>query len=149
MNPDQLSGTLMAVAAHSSLGSDRLSAAADKIRTPVIDAASLRRGQLETLTSLTDEERRNYYFLFQVFAREFMVPRLRTGTAEERAALFDTVEQGLADGDVLIDDAVDNEIIDELVYVGHTLRDDPVDLTGAGPLTTERIDRTRNWRPGT
>lgn len=88
------------------------------------------------------------YVLFQRFAREFLVPRLRTGSAEERAALFDTVEQLLADGDVLIDDAVDNEIIDELVYVGHTLKDDPVDLSGAGPLTTERIDRTRDWRPG-
>jgi hypothetical protein len=87
------------------------------------------------------------YVLFQRFAREFLVPRLRTAPAAERARLFDTVEQLLADGDELIDDAVDNEIIDELVYVGYTLKDDPVDLTGAGPLTTERIDRTRNWRP--
>lgn len=87
------------------------------------------------------------YVLFQRFAREFMVPKLRTGTAEERMALFDTVEQLLADGDTLIDDAVDNEIIDELVYVGYTLKDDPVDLTGAGPRTTERIVRTRDWRP--
>ena len=87
------------------------------------------------------------YFLFQVFAREFMVPKLRTGSAEERTALFETVEQLLADGDSLIDDAVDNEIIDELVYVGYTLKDDPVDLTGVGALTRERIDRTRNWPP--
>jgi hypothetical protein len=87
------------------------------------------------------------YVLFQRFAREFMVPRLRTGTAEERALLFDTVEQLLTDGDTLIDDAVDNEIIDELVYVGHTLKEDPVDLTGAGPRTAERIARTRDWRP--
>ena len=87
------------------------------------------------------------YVLFQRFAREFMIPRLRTGSAEERAQLFNTVEQLLTDGDTLIDDAVDNEIIDELVYVGYTLKDDPVDLTGAGPRTTERITRTRDWRP--
>lgn len=88
------------------------------------------------------------YALLQRFAQEFMVPRLRTGCAEERARLFDTVEQLLTDGDVLIDDAVDHEISDEFVYVGYRLKDDPVDLTGAGPLATERIDRTRNWRPG-
>lgn len=88
------------------------------------------------------------YFLFQVFAREFVVPLLRTGTAEQRTALFETIEQLLADSDPLIDDAVDNEIIDELVYVGHVLKDDPVDLTGAGPLTTGRVERTRTWRPG-
>lgn len=87
------------------------------------------------------------YLLFQAFAREFLVPGLRTGTPEERTALFDTVEQLLTDGDTLIDDAVDNEIIDELVYVGYTVKDDPVDLTGAGPRTTERIVRTRDWRP--
>jgi hypothetical protein len=58
------------------------------------------------------------------------------------------VEQLLTEGDSLIDDAVDNEIIDELVYVGYVLKDDPVDLTGAGPHTTERIIRTRDWRPG-
>ncbi|NUP48085.1 MAG: hypothetical protein HOW97_12335 [Catenulispora sp.] len=88
------------------------------------------------------------YFLFQVFAREFMVPLLRTGTPEERAHLFGTVEQLLADGDTLIDDAVDNEIIDELVYVGYVVKDEPaVDLTGAGRLTAERIARTRDWRP--
>ncbi|NUR03758.1 MAG: hypothetical protein HOY79_46790 [Streptomyces sp.] len=87
------------------------------------------------------------YLLFQAFAREFLVPRLRSGTAEERTELFDTVEQLLADGDTLIDDAVDNEIIDELVYAGYVVKDDPVDVTGAGPLTTERIVRTRDWRP--
>lgn len=88
------------------------------------------------------------YFLFQVFAREFMVPLLKTGTPEERTAMFGTIEQLLTDGDTLIDDAVDNEIIDELVYVGHAVKDEPVvDLTGAGPLTTERIARTRDWRP--
>lgn len=59
MNPDQLSGTLMAVAAHSSLGSDRfLSAAADKVRTHVIDAAALRRGQLATLIAQTATARK-------------------------------------------------------------------------------------------
>ena len=87
------------------------------------------------------------YFLLQTFVREFMVPKLRTGTPEERTALFDTVEQLLTDGDTLIDDAVDNEIIDELVYVGYTLKDDPVDVSGAGPRTMERIVRTRDWRP--
>ena len=68
-----------------------------------------------------------------------MITRLRTGSAEERAQLFNTVEQLLTDGDTLIDDAVDNEIIDELVYLGYSLKDDPVDLSGAGPRTTERI----------
>ncbi|WP_194920352.1 DUF7674 family protein [Catenulispora rubra] len=87
------------------------------------------------------------YVLLQRFAREFMIPRLRTGTAEERTQLFDTVEQLFTDGDSFIDDLADNQIIDELVYAGHTLKDDPVDLTGAGPITTERITRTRDWRP--
>ncbi|MEY9895118.1 hypothetical protein ABIA31_008807 [Catenulispora sp. MAP5-51] len=59
MNPDQLSGTLMAVAPHSSLGADRfLSGAADKVRTHVIDAAGLRRGQLETLIAQTATARK-------------------------------------------------------------------------------------------
>jgi hypothetical protein len=88
------------------------------------------------------------YLLLMTFAREFMAPLLRTGTPEERTSLFNTVEQLLTEGDSLIDDAVDNEIIDELVYVGYVLKDDPVDLTGAGPHTTERIIRTRDWRPG-
>jgi len=88
------------------------------------------------------------YLLFQAFAREFLVPRLRAGTPEERAALFDTVEQLLTDGDTLIDDAVDNEIIDELVYVSHVVKDDPIDITGVGPRTAERVARTHNWRPG-
>lgn len=87
------------------------------------------------------------YVLLQRFAREFMVPRLKTATAEERALLFDTVEQLLTTGDTLIDDAVDHEIIAELVYAGCTLKDYPVDLTGAGPETTTRIVRTRDWRP--
>ncbi|WP_194925785.1 hypothetical protein [Catenulispora pinisilvae] len=88
------------------------------------------------------------YLLFQTFAREFMVPRLRTGATEERMALFDTVEQLLAHGDTLIDDAVDHEIIAELVYVAYVLKENPVDLAGAGPLATERIVRTRDWQPG-
>ena len=41
------------------------------------------------------------YLLFSSFAREFMVPRLRTGSTEERALLLDTIEQLLADGNAL------------------------------------------------
>ena len=88
------------------------------------------------------------YLLFQTFAREFMVPQLRTGTTEDRVALFDTVERLLTDGDSLIEDAVDNEVIDELVYVGYVVKDDPVDINGVGPRTAERVARTHNWRPG-
>lgn len=88
------------------------------------------------------------YILLRTFAEEFMTPRLRTGSPEERTRLFDTVEQLLTDGDSLIDDAADHQIIDELVYAGYTLKDDPLDLTGAGPETTARILRTRDWRPG-
>lgn len=88
------------------------------------------------------------YLLFQTFAREFMIPRLRTGTTEDRAALFDTVERLLTHGDTLIEDAVDNEVIDELVYVGYVVKDDPIDITGVGPRTAERVARTHNWRPG-
>ncbi|MEY9935657.1 hypothetical protein ABH926_010339 [Catenulispora sp. GP43] len=88
------------------------------------------------------------YILLRTFAEEFMTPQLRTGSPEERTRLFDTVEQLLTDGDSLIDDAADHQIIDELVYVGYTLKDDPVDLTGAGAETTARIARTRDWRPG-
>jgi hypothetical protein len=88
------------------------------------------------------------YLLFQTFAREFMIPRLRTGTAEDRAALFDTVEQLLTHGNTLIEDAVDNEVIDELVYVGYVAKDDPIDVAGVGPRTAERVARTHNWRPG-
>jgi len=88
------------------------------------------------------------YILLQRFAREFLIPRLRTGTAEERAQLFDTVEQLFANGDDLVDDLIDNQVIDELVYAGYTLKDDPLDLTGAGPETTARIVRTRDWQPG-
>ena len=88
------------------------------------------------------------YVLFQRFAREFMVPLLRTGSAEERAQLFDTLEQLLADGDTLIEDAVDHEIIDELVYVGYHLKGEAaVDLTGVGPLAAKEIDKTRSWQP--
>ncbi|MBS2531588.1 hypothetical protein KGQ20_02255 [Catenulispora sp. NF23] len=87
------------------------------------------------------------YVLLRTFAEEFMTPRLRTGSPEERARLFDTVEQLLADSDSLIDDAVDHQIIGELIDAGYTLKENPVDLTGAGPATTERINRTRNWRP--
>lgn len=54
LNPEQLTGNLMAVASHSALGSDQfLSTAADKVRAHVIDAANLRSGQLETLISQT------------------------------------------------------------------------------------------------
>lgn len=54
MNPNELTGTLMAVASHSSLGSDQfLSTAADKIRAHVIDATNLRSSQLKTLISQT------------------------------------------------------------------------------------------------
>jgi hypothetical protein len=54
MNPDQLTGTLMAVASHRSLGTDQfLTTAADKIRTHVIDTSNLRAGQLEALISQT------------------------------------------------------------------------------------------------
>lgn len=87
------------------------------------------------------------YDLFRRFAQEYLIPRLRTDTAEERALLFDTVEQLLTDGDDLIDDIVDNQIIDELVYQHYTVKDDPIGLTGAGPLTIERIIRTHDWRP--
>ena len=86
------------------------------------------------------------YLLFQTFAREFMVPRLRTGTTEDRQALFDTVEHLLTHGDSLIEDALDNEVIDELVYVAYVV-EDPVDITGVGPRTAERVARTHNWRP--
>jgi len=88
------------------------------------------------------------YILLRTFAEEFMTPRLRTGSPEERTRLFDTVEQLLTDGDSLIDDAADHQLIDELVYAGYTIKDDPLDLTGAGPETTARIVRTRDWRPG-
>ena len=88
------------------------------------------------------------YLLFSRFAREFMVPLLRTGSVAERTHLFDTVEQLLADGDILIEDGVDHQIIDELVYVGYHLKGEAaVDLTGVGPLAAERIERTRSWRP--
>lgn len=87
------------------------------------------------------------YLLFQCFSQEFLVPRLRTGTLEERGSLFDTIERLLTDGDTLIEDAVDHEVIDELVYVGYRLKDDPADVTGAGPRTMARIVRTRDWRP--
>jgi hypothetical protein len=88
------------------------------------------------------------YILLRTFAEEFMTPRLRTGPPDEQTRLFDTVEQLLTDGDSLIDDAADHQLIDELIHVGYTLKDDPVDLTGAGPETTARIVRTRDWRPG-
>jgi len=88
------------------------------------------------------------YILLRTFAEEFMTPRLRTGSPEERTRLFDTVEQLLTDGDSLIDDAADHQIIDELVYAGYTIKDDPLDLTGAGTETTARIVRTRDWQPG-
>ena len=39
-----------------------------------------------------------------------MALRLRTGSAEERARLFDTLEQLPADGDMLIEDGVDVQI---------------------------------------
>lgn len=59
MNPDQLTGTLMAVASHSSLGSDQfLKSAADKVRAHVIDATNLRQGQLEALLSQTATARK-------------------------------------------------------------------------------------------
>ncbi|MBS2546161.1 hypothetical protein KGQ19_04700 [Catenulispora sp. NL8] len=59
MNPEQLTGNLMAVASHSSLGSDQfLNSAADKIRAHVIDAANLRDGQLATLKSQTTTARK-------------------------------------------------------------------------------------------
>lgn len=59
MNPDQLTGTLMVVASHSSLGHDQfLKTAADSIRTHVVDATNLRRGQLETLLSQTATARK-------------------------------------------------------------------------------------------
>lgn len=77
-----------------------------------------------------------------------MTPLLRTRSPEERQQLFDTAELLLTEGDKLIDDAADHQIIDKLVYVGHTLKDDPVDITGAGTETQARIDRTRDWRPG-
>lgn len=52
MNPEQLNGNLMAVASHSSLGSDQfLNSAADKVRNHVMDASSLRQGRLPTLKS--------------------------------------------------------------------------------------------------
>ena len=88
------------------------------------------------------------YILLRTFAGEFMTPRLRTGSPEERTRLFDTVEQLLTDGDELIDDAADHQIIDELVYVGYHLKGEAaVDLIGVSPLAAERVDRTRNWRP--
>lgn len=59
MNPEQLTGNLMAVASHSSLGSDRfLNTAANKVRTHVIDASNLRSGQLEALISQTRTARK-------------------------------------------------------------------------------------------
>jgi hypothetical protein len=59
MHPEQLTGTLMAVASHSSLGHDQfLKTAADKVRTHVIDASNLRSGQLESLISQTTAARK-------------------------------------------------------------------------------------------
>jgi hypothetical protein len=59
MHPEQLTGTLMAVASHSSLGHDQfLKIAADKVRTHVIDASNLRSGQLESLISQTAAARK-------------------------------------------------------------------------------------------
>ncbi|WP_194920349.1 hypothetical protein [Catenulispora rubra] len=59
MNPEQLTGTLMAVAGQSALGSAQfLNTAADKIRNHVIDAANLRGGQLQTLISQTTTARK-------------------------------------------------------------------------------------------
>ncbi|WP_194925786.1 hypothetical protein [Catenulispora pinisilvae] len=59
MNPEQLTGNLMAVASHSSLGSDQfLKASADEIRAHVIDASNLRSGQLGALISQTAAARK-------------------------------------------------------------------------------------------
>ncbi|NUR03759.1 MAG: hypothetical protein HOY79_46795 [Streptomyces sp.] len=61
MNPEQLTGNLMAVASHSSPRSDQfLSIAADKIRAHVIDASNLRDRQLESLRSQTAAARKAF-----------------------------------------------------------------------------------------
>ena len=87
------------------------------------------------------------YFLLRRFS-EYMIPLLGSGPADERAALFGTVEQLLTNGDELIQDAVDHDVIAELVFYCYVQRESPApDLTGAGPETTARIVRTRDWRP--
>lgn len=61
MNPEQLTGNLMAVASHSSLGSDQfLGTAAEKVRGHVVDASNLRDGQLESLRSQTATARKAF-----------------------------------------------------------------------------------------
>ena len=61
MNPEQLTGNLMAVASRSSLGSDQfLGTAAEKVRGHVVDASNLRDGQLESLRSQTATARKAF-----------------------------------------------------------------------------------------
>ena len=61
MNPEQLTGNLMEVASHSSLGSDQfLSTAADKVRSHVVDASNLRDSQLGSLRSHTATARKAF-----------------------------------------------------------------------------------------
>ena len=120
MNPEQLTGNLMAVASHSSLGSDQfLNTAADKIRAHVVDACNLRSGQLETLTSQTATARKA--FLDAIHDATAMASRItkQTGGKGINAADFDTRYAGFggaaADLTLVLPGSVGTDLEDGMV----------------------------------